>query len=242
MLFEAPGCLALWVSYYTHMLACLLAALGSSSKPHVYSGVVLPRHIHEGAKTPIRPFCLCSLVAARQNPCLNTVCTAADEALQAQLRNSFQQLPPEAAPLASLALMHQLQVVEAPSAVQLCFTLLQLSLGLLPTAAPPSKSGVTKKERQTAQALVRSVDESSLRQLLQQPWVMSHWLTGHPLGQDVAVAWSVGLSELLHSVLALSHRAESAAGSALRDACQPYIMRYDSHADRSCVMCVPEAF
>ena len=132
-------------------------------------------------------------------------------------------------PLASLALMHQLQAAETPSAIQLCFSLLQVSLGLLPSPTFASKIVVTKEEAQTAS--MGSVDESGVRQLLQQPWVMSHWLTGHPLGQDVAVAWAAGLTEVLHSVLSLSHRAESGATSALREACQPYIMRYNSRAN-----------
>ena len=58
---------------------------------------------------------------------------------------------------------------------------------------------------------------------------MSHWLSEHPLGNDVAVAWVSGLTELLHSVLSLSLRAVPAAASALREVCQPYTTRY---ADR----------
>ena len=133
-----------------------------------------------------------------------------------QLKGSLEQLPPDATPLATVALMHQLQLAATPAAIHVCFSLLGLSLGLKPTSASLSKSHLTTIER-------RALDESAVRQLLQQPWVLSHWLSTHWLGHDVAAAWRSGLTELLHSVLSLSLRAESA----LREVCQPYIMRYD---------------
>lgn len=141
--------------------------------------------------------------------------------------------------------MHQLQLVTSPAAIQLCFSLLGLSLGLTPSPKHPGEASLTKAQGQAGWEVVApadesavnesavdesavdesAVDESAIRQLLQQPWVMSHWLTGHPLGQDVAVAvaWELGLTELLHSVLSLSLRAGS---SALTDVCQPYMLRY----------------
>ena len=123
--------------------------------------------------------------------------------------------------------MHQLQMVTTPAAIQLCFSLLALSLGLTPPPTHPSKSGMTKAEHRAAHEVVRPVDESAVRRLLQQPWVMSHWLSGRSLGHDVAAAWISGLTEILHSVLSLSLRAGSAAAAtALREVCQPYTARY----------------
>lgn len=141
--------------------------------------------------------------------------------------------------------MHQLQLVTNPAAIQLCFSLLGLSLRLTLTPKHPKEASLTKAEGQAAWEVVgtvdesavdesavdesavdeSAVDESAVRQLLQQPWVMSHWLTGRPPGHDhdVAVAWESGLTELLHSVLSLSLRAGS---SALKDVCQPYMLRY----------------
>ena len=122
--------------------------------------------------------------------------------------------------------MHLLQMVTTPATIQLCFSLLGSSLGLTSPPACPSKSSLTKAEYQAAREVVGpGVDESAVRQLLQQPWVMSHWLNEHPLGHAVAAAWQSGLTELLHSVLSLSLRAGSAAASALREVCQPFITR-----------------
>ena len=125
--------------------------------------------------------------------------------------------------------MHRLQMVTTPATIQLCFSLLGSSLGLMSPPACPSTSSPTKAEKQAAREVVGPVDESAVRQLLQQPWVMSHWLSGHPLGHDVAAAWESGLTELLHSVLSLSLRAGSAASSALKAVCQPYLTRYNDH-------------
>ena len=141
------------------------------------------------------------------------------------MHSSLEQLPSDAKHLATLAIMHQLQMVTTPAAIQLCFSLLALSLGLTPPPTHVSKN-MTQAEHQAAYEVVRPVDESAVRQLLQQPWVMSHWLSERPLGHDVAVAWVSGLTEILHSVLNLSLRAGSAAATALTEVCQPYTIRY----------------
>ena len=121
--------------------------------------------------------------------------------------------------------MHQLQVATTPAAIQLCFSLLASSVGLTSHTAHASKSDLSQAEYQAAHEVVRPVDESAVRQLLQQPWVMSHWLSEHPLGHDVAAAWESGLTELLHSVMSLNLRTNSAVASALRELCQPYTTR-----------------
>ena len=158
------------------------------------------------------------------------LCCAADNMLHAQLKSSLQTLPAHGRPLATLALMQQLQMATDPASVQLFFSLLRQSLRLTASQGSHSQSPQRVKQSWTAQAEVESVneslDKSATRQLLQQPWLMSHWLSGHPLGHHVAAAWDCEMAQLLHSVLSLSCKAESAA-TALNDACKPYLARCD---------------
>ena len=46
-----------------------------------------------------------------------------------------------------------------------------------------------------------SVNWSHLTAVLQPQWLLTHYLTGHPCGSDMAAAWDSGLSQLLHAVL-----------------------------------------
>lgn len=142
-------------------------------------------------------------------------------------------MPPSARNLASLALQQQLQLASTPPSILLFFTLLQHSLGL--HSSPPISLGSPQPEtfdkgcREPVQ-VQKSIREHHIVQLLQQPWLMTHWLTGHPQGSHMAAAWDSGLTELLVAVLSLSHNTESRAAyadaldSALT-ACQPYMTR-----------------
>lgn len=123
--------------------------------------------------------------------------------------------------------MQQLQMATTPATVHLFFTLLAASLGLPSIPTPLSHNPETKKKTgQPGQVAAGVVDELAVKQLLQQPWVMSQWLTVHPLGLDMAAAWDSGLTDILNSTLRLSHRAELPLANALREACQPYLCRY----------------
>ena len=154
---------------------------------------------------------------------------AADNTLHAQLKSSLQTLPADGRHLAMLALAQQLQMATDPASIDIFFSLLRHSLGLATSQGCHGQSPRGKKESQSAQTEVESMDESrnesAIRQLLQQPWMMSHWLTGYLVRHCVAAAWNHEITKALHSVLSLSCKAESAAANALKDACKPYLTR-----------------
>ena len=139
-------------------------------------------------------------------------------------------MPPSARNLASLALQQQLQLASTPTSILLFFTLLQHSLGLHSSSqaslGSPQPETFDKGCREPSQ-VQESVREQHIVQLLQQPWLMTQWLTGNPQGSHMAVAWDSGVTELLGAVLSLSRNTESRTASAesLKMACQPYIIR-----------------
>lgn len=150
--------------------------------------------------------------------------------MQAELLSSLQQMPSSAANIAALAIQQQLQMAATPATVLLLFTLLQQSLGL--SSSQDSDWGVHQPQASTRGVLgslkAHGIDnERHVEKLLQQPWLMTKYLTGHLQGSEMADAWDSGLTELLHAVLSLSCKAESGASAkALKAFCQPYIARY----------------
>ncbi len=150
--------------------------------------------------------------------------------IQAELLSSLQQLPSSASNLASLAIQQQLQMATTASTVSLLFTLLQQSLGL--SSSQDSVWGLNQPQASSRGLLgspkARGIDnERHVGKLLQQPWLMTNYLTGHLQGSKMADAWDSGFTELLHAVLSLSCKAESAASAkALKAFCQPYIARH----------------
>ncbi len=149
---------------------------------------------------------------------------------QAELLSSLQQLPSSASNLASLAIQQQLQMAATPATVLLLFTLLQQSLGL--RSSQDSDWGLHQPQAPSKGVLgcpkAHGVDsERHVGKLLQQPWLLTNYLTGHLQGSQMADAWDSGLTELLHAVLSLSCKSESGASAkALRAFCQPYIAKY----------------
>ncbi len=150
--------------------------------------------------------------------------------IQAELLSSLQQLSSSASNLAALAIQQQLQMAATPATILLLFTLLQQSLGL--SSSQGSDWGL-KQPQGTSKGVLGSPkapgtdNERHVEKLLQQPWLMTKYLTGHLQGSEMADAWDSGLTELLHAVLSLSCKAESGASAqALKAFCQPYIARY----------------
>ena len=150
----------------------------------------------------------------------------ADGPLQEQLLSSLKQLPSAAKRLAPHALIQQLQMAKRPASIQLSFKLLGSALGLPFSKLPSGKAPGPQNFSLSAQTDLGVQHESTVKQLLQQPTVMSHWLSQNPLAPDVAAAWNKGLTELLHSVLSMSERAEARIASSLQAACKPFITRY----------------
>ena len=134
--------------------------------------------------------------------------------------SSLRQMPTSVRDLATHALLQQLQLAREPAAVHLFFTLLQHSLGLrLPQTSTwgPTSPILSPQDHGT-------VNESSIQNVLQQPWLMSSYLT---TGSDKVVLWDLMFTQLLNSVLSLRQGAESDAASAktVKALCQPYIIR-----------------
>ena len=153
--------------------------------------------------------------------------------IQTELLSSLQHLPSSASNLTSLAIQQQLQMAAKPATVLLLFTLLQQSLGLSSFQDP--HWGLNQPQASSKGVLgspmARGINsERHVGKLLQQPWLMTNYLTGHLQGSEVADAWDSGLTELLHAVLRLSCKAESGASAkALKAFCQPYIARCEPH-------------
>ncbi len=151
--------------------------------------------------------------------------------IQAELLSSLHQLPSSASNVAALAIQQQLQMAATPATILLLFTLLQQSLGL--SSSQDSDWGLTQPQGSSKGVSglpkARGIDnERHVGKLLQQPWLMTNYLTGHVQGSEVADAWDSGLTELLHAVLSLSCKAEpGASAQALKAFCQPYIARYE---------------
>lgn len=150
--------------------------------------------------------------------------------IQAELLSSLQQLPSSLVNIAALAIQQQLQMAATPATVLLLFTLLHQSLGL--SSSQNSDWGLHQPQASSkgvlGSTMARGTDsQKHVGKLLQQPWLMSKYLTGHLQGSEMADAWDSGLTELLHAVLSLSCKAESGASAkALKAFCQPYIARY----------------
>jgi len=150
--------------------------------------------------------------------------------IQTELLSSLQQMPSSASNLASLAIQQQLQIAATPATVLLLFTLLQQSLGLRPSQ--DSDLGLHQPQASSrglsGSPKAHGIDsEKHVGKLLQQPWLLTNYLTGHLQGSEMTDAWDSGLTELLHAVLSLICKAESGASAkALKAFCQPYIARY----------------
>ena len=150
--------------------------------------------------------------------------------VQAELLSSLQQLPSSGSNLASLAIQQQLQMAATPATVLFLFTLLQQSLGLSSSQDSDWRLNQSQASSRGLSGYPKACgieNERHVGKLLQQPWLMTNYLTGHPQGSEMTDAWNSGLTELLHAVLSLSCKAESgASGKALGAFCQPYIARY----------------
>jgi len=149
--------------------------------------------------------------------------------IQAELLSSLQQLPLSACNIAALAIQQQLQMAATPATILLLFTLLQQSLGL---SSSQDSDWALHQPQASSRGVLGSLNghgidsERHVEKLLQQPWLMTKYLTGHLQGSEMADAWDSGLTELLHAVLSLSCKAESGASAqALKAFCQPYIAR-----------------